>query len=134
MKKNYMGVIALLFIGAVFGAVLVSSLNFVEPSFAQVEIGSKTPPDITENQSLTNFNNSFIETAEKLTPSIVQITVVSKLTGLFVTPLSRAIAYLPLGLVEAEDWSSLKLSFMALMGFTLISLLASRSLKTSDKL
>ncbi len=78
MKKNYMGVMALLFIGAVFGAVLVSSLNFVEPSFAQVEIGSKTPPNITENKQLTNFNNSFIETAEKLTPSIVQIEVLSK--------------------------------------------------------
>jgi serine protease Do len=73
-----MGVIALLFIGAVFGAVLVSSLDFVEPTFAQVEIGSKTPPDIAENKSLTNFNNSFIETAEKLTPSTVKITVLSK--------------------------------------------------------
>ncbi len=81
MKKNRMGVIALLFIGAVFGAVLVSSLDFVKPSFAQVEIGSKTPPNIPENQQLTNFNNSFIETAEKLTPSIVQITVVSKSKG-----------------------------------------------------
>jgi serine protease Do len=78
MKKNYMGVIALLFIGAVFGSVLVSSLDYVRPSFAQVEIGNKTPPNIEENQSLTNFNNSFIETAEKLTPSIVQITVISK--------------------------------------------------------
>ncbi|MDA3815668.1 MAG: Do family serine endopeptidase [Patescibacteria group bacterium] len=78
MRKNYMGVIALLFIGAVFGAVLVSSLDFVEPTFAQVEIGSKTPPDIAENKSLTNFNNSFIETAEKLTPSTVKITVLSK--------------------------------------------------------
>jgi len=78
MKKNYLGIIALLFIGAVFGSVLVSSLGYVQPSFAQVEIGNKTPPNITENQSLTNFNNSFIETAEKLTPSIVQITVISK--------------------------------------------------------
>ena len=78
MKKNYLGVTALLFIGAVFGAVLVSSLNFVEPSFAQVEIGSKNPPQISENKGLTNFNNSFIETAEKLTPSIVQITVLSE--------------------------------------------------------
>lgn len=78
MKKNYLGVIALLFIGAVFGAVLVSSLNFVEPTYAQVEIGSKKPPQISENKSLTNFNNSFIETAEKLTPSIVQITVISE--------------------------------------------------------
>ena len=68
MKKNYLGVTALLFIGAVFGAVLVSSLNFVKPTYAQVEIGSKTPPQFAENQELTNFNNSFIQTAEKLTP------------------------------------------------------------------
>lgn len=78
MKKNYLGISALLFIGAVFGAVLVSSLNFVEPSYAQVEIGSKNPPQIAENEGLTNFNNSFIQTAEKLTPSIVQITVLSE--------------------------------------------------------
>jgi len=73
-----MGIIALLFIGTVFGAVLVSSFDYVKPTFAQVEIGSKTPPDIVENKSLTNFNNSFVETAEKVTPSIVQITVISK--------------------------------------------------------
>jgi len=73
-----MGIIALLFIGTVFGAVLVSSFEYVKPTYAQVEIGSKTPPVIAENQSLTNFNNSFIETAEKLTPSIVQITVLSE--------------------------------------------------------
>ncbi len=78
MEKNRMGIIALLFIGAVFGAVLVSSLDYVKPTFAQVEIGSKTPPHFEKNQPLINFNNSFIETAEKLTPSIVQITVVAK--------------------------------------------------------
>ncbi|MCK5086891.1 MAG: Do family serine endopeptidase, partial [Melioribacteraceae bacterium] len=32
------------------------------------------------NQDLTDFNNSFIEVAEKVTPSIVQITVVSKVS------------------------------------------------------
>ena len=78
MKRNYMGIIALLFIGTVFGAVLVSSFDYVKPTFAQVKIGSENPPEIMENQSLTNFNNSFIETAEKLTPSIVRISVLSK--------------------------------------------------------
>lgn len=78
MKRNNMGIIALLFIGAVFGAVLVSGVGYMPLSFAQVKIGSENPPEIVENQSLTNFNNSFIETAEKLTPSIVQITVLSK--------------------------------------------------------
>ena len=79
MKKNRMGIIALLFIGAVFGAVLVSSLDYVKPTFAQVKIGSENPPQFKKNQPLINFNNSFIETAEKLTPSIVQITVVAKI-------------------------------------------------------
>jgi len=78
MKKNYLSIAALLFVGAVFGSVLVSSFGWVKPSYGQVEIGSKTRPNIVENEALTNFNNSFIQTAEKLTPSIVQITVISK--------------------------------------------------------
>ncbi len=78
MKRNNMGIIALLFIGAVFGAVLVSGIGYIPNSIAQVKIGSDSPPEIVDNQSLTSFNNSFVETAEKLTPSIVQITVISK--------------------------------------------------------
>ena len=79
-RKNYLSVIALLFIGTVFGAVLVSSFGYVRPSLAEVKIGSETPPQIVDNQDLTDFNNSFIEVAEKVTPSIVQITVVSKVS------------------------------------------------------
>jgi len=79
-RKNYLSVIALLFIGTVFGAVLVSSFGYVRPSLAEVKIGSDTPPQIVENQELTDFNNAFIQVAEKVTPSIVQITVVSKVS------------------------------------------------------
>ncbi|MCF6269253.1 MAG: Do family serine endopeptidase [Melioribacteraceae bacterium] len=78
MKRNNMGIIALLFIGAVFGAVLVSGVGYLPTSIAQVKIGSDTPPEIVDNPSLTSFNNSFVGTAEKVTPSIVQITVLSK--------------------------------------------------------
>jgi serine protease Do len=78
MKKNYLGVAALLFVGAVFGAVLVSGLGGVDSSYAQVKIGRETPPEITANPALMDFNNAFIQTAEKVTPSIVQITVVAK--------------------------------------------------------
>ena len=80
-SKNYLGVIALLFIGAVFGSVLVSSFGYVRPALADVQIGRETPPEINQNPELTNFNNSFVETAEKLTPSIVQITVTTKHSG-----------------------------------------------------
>lgn len=75
--KNYLGVIALLFIGAVFGSVLVSSFGYVRPALADVQIGRETPPEIDDNPELFNFNNAFVETAEKVTPSIVQITVIT---------------------------------------------------------
>jgi len=80
-SKNYLGVIALLFIGAVFGSVLVSSFGYVRPALADVQIGRETPPEINQDPELTNFNNSFVETAEKLTPSIVQITVITTEKG-----------------------------------------------------
>jgi len=77
-SRNYLGVIALLFIGAVFGSVLVSSFGYVRPALADVQIGRDTPPVINQDPEVTNFNNSFVETAEKVTPSIVQITVITR--------------------------------------------------------
>lgn len=76
-SKNYLGIIALLFIGAVFGSVLVSSFGYVRPALADIQIGRETPPEIKSNPELIDFNNAFVETAEKLTPSIVQITVIT---------------------------------------------------------
>ncbi len=76
--RNLFGTISLLVIGVVFGAILVSSAGLVKTSKAEeIQIGSATSP--IENVSLNNFNNAFIEVAEKVTPSIVSITVVSKM-------------------------------------------------------
>lgn len=77
--KNLFGTISLLIIGVVFGAILVSSADLVKPSKAEnIKIGSESSP--VENLTLSNFNTAFIEVAEKVTPSIVSITVVSKIS------------------------------------------------------
>ena len=76
--KNILGTLSLLIIGVVFGAILVSSADLVKPSKAEnINIGSASSP--VENLTLSNFNTAFIEVAEKVTPSIVSITVVSKM-------------------------------------------------------
>ena len=76
--KNIFGTISLLVVGIVFGAILVSSADLVKPSRAEsIQIGSTSSP--VANLTLGDFNNAFIEVAEKVTPSIVSITVVSKM-------------------------------------------------------
>lgn len=75
--KNIFGTLALLIIGVVFGAILVSSAGLVKQSRAEeIQIGSSVSP--VNNITLGDFNSAFIEVAEKVTPSIVSITVVSK--------------------------------------------------------
>lgn len=77
--KNLFGTISLLVIGIVFGGILVSSADLVKPSRAEgIQIGSTSSP--VTNITLGDFNNAFIQVAEKVTPSIVSITVVSKMT------------------------------------------------------
>jgi Do/DeqQ family serine protease len=76
--KNIFGTISLLVVGVVFGAILVSSAGLVKQSRAEeIQIGSLSSP--VNNVTLSDFNNAFIEVAEKVTPSIVSITVVSKM-------------------------------------------------------
>jgi Do/DeqQ family serine protease len=76
--KNIFGTISLLIVGVVFGAILVSSAGLVKQSRAEeIQIGSISSP--VDNVALSDFNNAFIEVAEKVTPSIVSITVVSKM-------------------------------------------------------
>jgi len=76
-NKNLLGKLSLLIIGIVFGAILVSSADLVKPSKAEViKIGSESSP--IENVTLNDFNTAFIKVAEKVTPSIVSITVVSE--------------------------------------------------------
>ena len=77
--RNLFGTISLLIVGIVFGAILVSSADLVKPSKAEeIKIGSTSSP--VENVTLSDFNSAFIEVAEKVTPSIVSITVVRQVT------------------------------------------------------
>ena len=76
-RKNLVGTLALVFIGIVFGAVLVSGFGWVRPSYADVKIGADRPPVEQLNADASAFNNAFVQVAEKVTPSIVQITVVT---------------------------------------------------------
>ncbi len=76
-RKNIFGTISLLIVGIVFGAILVSSADLVKPSRAEaIQIGSASSP--VSSVSLNDFNDAFVQVAEKVTPSIVSITVVSK--------------------------------------------------------
>ncbi len=76
--KNIVAALTLVVLGVVFGAVLVSGFGWVRPGFADVRIGSQEAPVQDINPELLSFNNAFIEVAEKVTPSIVQIRVISK--------------------------------------------------------
>ncbi|MCL4549906.1 MAG: Do family serine endopeptidase [Bacteroidetes bacterium] len=76
-RKNLIGTLSLVFIGVVFGAVLVSGFGWVRPSMGEVRIGADKPPVEQLNADAAAFNNAFVQVAEKVTPSIVQITVVS---------------------------------------------------------
>lgn len=75
IKKNILGTAALVFIGIVFGAVLVSGFGWVRPSYGDIKIGASKPPVEQLNADAAAFNNAFVQVAEKVTPSIVQITV-----------------------------------------------------------
>ncbi|PKL83180.1 MAG: trypsin [Ignavibacteriae bacterium HGW-Ignavibacteriae-3] len=76
-KKNIIGTASLVFIGIVFGAILVSGFGWVRPSYGDVKIGANKPPVEQLNADAAAFNNAFVQVAEKVTPSIVQITVLS---------------------------------------------------------
>lgn len=74
--KGILSAIVLLFIGVLFGAILVSGFGLVRPGFADVKLGAENPP-VSLDADASSFGQAFIETAEKVTPAIVQITVVS---------------------------------------------------------
>lgn len=75
--KRFVGIFALVFTGIVLGAILVSGFNWVRPGLADIFLGSNTPP-VNLNADANSFSQSFIEVADKVTPSIVQIQVVSE--------------------------------------------------------
>lgn len=79
MKRNkILGAVALVVFGVIFGSVLVSGFGWVRPSAAEMQIGSEKPPVVNVTPDVVAFNNAFVEVANKVTPSIVQITVVSE--------------------------------------------------------
>ncbi|MGE5363920.1 MAG: Do family serine endopeptidase [Bacteroidota bacterium] len=75
-KKNLFGTFALVAIGVIFGAVLVSGFGWVRPGLADISIGAKVPP--VTDVDVNAFSKAFVEVAEKVTPSIVQITVLAE--------------------------------------------------------
>lgn len=75
--KGLFGAAALLFIGMLFGALLVSGFGLVRPGFADIDLGANLPP-VNLDADATAFSKAFIEVAEKVTPAIVQIAVVSE--------------------------------------------------------
>ena len=75
--KGIFGAIALLAVGVLFGAILVSGFGLVRPSLADVMLGANKPP-VTLDADASSFSQAFIETANKVTPQIVQITVFSE--------------------------------------------------------
>jgi serine protease Do len=77
---NYKGILgagALIFIGIIFGAILVSGFGVVRPSLADINLGAANPP-VNLDADATSFSKAFIEVAEKVTPTIVLVTVVSE--------------------------------------------------------
>lgn len=75
--KGILGAAVLIFIGIIFGAILVSGFGVVRPSLADINLGAAHPP-VNLDADATSFSKAFIEVAEKVTPTIVQITVVSE--------------------------------------------------------
>ncbi len=81
MKRNLIGTFSLIIIGVVFGIALASGFGWVRPSYSQVEIGSKEKPITALSPQAKSFNDAFVKVAEKVTPSIVKISVVQKTKG-----------------------------------------------------
>ena len=76
-KKGLYGAFALILIGVLFGAVLLSGFGLVRPDIADIQLGASEPP-VNLDADATAFSKAFIEVAEKVTPAIVQISVVSE--------------------------------------------------------
>lgn len=77
MRKNILGTVSLIVIGIIFGALLVSGFGWVRPSYGDVKIGADKPPVEKLDVNAAAFNDAFVNVAQTVTPSIVQITVVS---------------------------------------------------------
>jgi serine protease Do len=76
-NKGLFGALALIVVGIIFGALLVSGFGLVRPSMADINLGAAAPP-VNLDADATSFSKSFIEVAQKVTPAIVQINVISE--------------------------------------------------------
>jgi serine protease Do len=75
--RGIIGALSLLLIGILFGAILVSGFGLVRPGLADIKLGANEPP-VKLDADASSFSQAFIEVAEKVTPAIVQIGVVSE--------------------------------------------------------
>ena len=75
--KGIISALVLIGVGILFGALLVSGFGLVRPGYADVHLGADNPP-VSLDADASSFGQAFIETAEKVTPVIVQIVVVSE--------------------------------------------------------
>jgi len=75
--KSIIGATVLIVLGIIMGALLVTGFGVVRPSFADVTLGTKTAP-VTLDANASSFSKAFIQVAQKVTPQIVQIEVISK--------------------------------------------------------
>src|SRR5690554_396995 len=76
-RKGLYGAFTLILIGVLFGAVLLSGFGLVRPNINDIQLGAENPP-VNLDADATAFSKAFIEVAEKVTPAIVQISVVSE--------------------------------------------------------
>ena len=59
-SKRLFGALALIAVGILFGAVLVSGFGLVRPGFADIKLGANTPP-VNLDADATSFSKAFIE-------------------------------------------------------------------------
>lgn len=76
-KRNLLGTVSLILVGFVFGTMLVTSFGWERPSRDEIKLGADQAPVEKVNVDAAKLNNAFVDVAEKVTPSIVQISVVA---------------------------------------------------------
>ncbi len=76
-NRSLIGTISLVLVGFIFGTLLVTSFGWDRPTEQEIQLGAKNAPVQEINIDAQKMNNAFAEVAEKVTPSIVEITVVS---------------------------------------------------------
>ena len=80
-KKSILAAIFLIFIGIIFGVVLVSSFRGgIEPGFAgdpQVKLGGQSQIKI-HSFDTKGFSKAFVEVSKAVSPTVVSITVTTK--------------------------------------------------------